>query len=60
MALDPIAYQLKYFIKLEKVLTFERVLFKRVVIIYRIGEFSEIKGSIWNIPIENSNKYNFL
>ena len=52
MAFDPIPDQLKYFKKLEKVLSSKRILFKKIATMHGKGEFSKIKGGICNIPIE--------
>ena len=60
MALDPISDQLKYLKKLEKVLISKSISFKKTAIIHRKGEFSKIKGSICNIPIEVSSICNIL
>ena len=60
MVLDPITDKLKDFKKLEKVLISIRILFKKIAIIHGKGEFSKIKGSIFNIPIEPANICNIL
>ena len=60
MALDPIPYELKKRKKLEKVLISKRVLFKKIAIMHGKSEFSKIKGSIYNIPVETANICNIL
>ena len=60
MALDPIPYELKKRKKLEKVLISKRVLFKKIAIMHEKSEFSKIKGSIYNIPVETANICNIL
>ena len=60
MAVDPIPNELKNFKKLEKVFTSKRILFKKVAIMHGKGEFSKIKGSICNVPIETENVCNIL
>ena len=60
MVLDPITDKLKDFKKLEKVLISIRIFFKKIAIMHEKGEFSKIKGSICNIPIEAANICNIL
>ena len=64
MALSPIPDILKDLKKLEKVnlikLISKRILSKKIAIIHGKGEFSKIKGSICNIPIEVENVCNIL
>ena len=60
MALDPIPDQLKYFKKIEKVLLSKRIFFKKIAIMHGKGEFSKIKGSLWDILIEASSICNIL
>ena len=51
--------ELKDLKRLEKVLIFTEILFKKIAIMHGKGEFSKIKGSIWNL-IETTNICNFL
>ena len=44
--------------KLEKVLISKRVLFKKVSILLRKGEFANIKGKICNTPVETETACN--
>ena len=60
MAIFPIPDILKDLKKLEKVLISKRILFKKIAIMHGKGEFSKIKGSICNIPIEVANVCNIL
>ena len=60
MALSPIPAILKDLKKLEKVLISKRILSKKIAITHGKGEFSKIKGSICNIPIEVENVCNIL
>ena len=60
MALSPIPDILKDLKKLEKVLISKRILSKKIAITHGKGEFSKIKGSICNIPIEVANVCNIL
>ena len=60
MTLDPILDQLKDLKKLEKVLISKRIFFKKISVMHEKGEFSKIKGSICNIPIEASSICNIL
>ena len=60
MAIFPIPDILKDLKKLEKVLISKRILFKKIAIMHGKGEFSKIKGSICNIPIEVENVCNIL
>ena len=60
MVLDPIPNELKGLKKLEKVLISKRILFKKIAIMHGKGEFSKIKRSICNIPIEAVNICNIL
>ena len=46
--------------KLEKVLISKRILLKKIAIILGKGEFSNIEGSICNIPIETANLCNIF
>ena len=52
MSLDPILDELKDFKKIEKILIFKRIRFKKIGIMHRKREFAKIKGSICNILIE--------
>ena len=52
MKLDPIPDQLKDFKKFKITLIFKRIMFKKIAIFHRKGEFSKIKVSICNILIE--------
>ena len=60
MALDPIPDELRCLRKLEKVLISKKLLFKKLAIMHGKGEFSKIKGSICNIPVEVANICNIL
>ena len=60
MALVPILDELKDFKKIEKVLTSEKILFKNIAIMHGKSEYSNIKKSNWNIPIEAANICNIL
>ena len=60
MALDPIPDEIRHLRKLEKVLISKRLLFKKIAIMHGKGEFSKIKGSICNIPVETANICNIL
>ena len=60
MALSPIPDSLKDLKKIEKVLISKRILFKKTAITYGKDEFSKIKGSICNIPIEVANVCNIM
>ena len=60
VALDLIPGELKDLKRLEEVLISKLILFKKIAIIHGKGEFSKIKGSICNIPIEATNIYNVL
>ena len=46
--------------RLEKVLISRRILFKKIAIIHGKGEFSKIKGSIYNVPIATESVCNVL
>ena len=46
--------------KLERVLVSKRILFKKIVIMHGKGEFSKIKGSICNVPIDSDDVCNIL
>ena len=46
MSLGPILDELKDFKKIEKILIFKRIIFKKIAIMHRKGEFAKIKGSI--------------
>ena len=60
MALDPVPDELRHLRKLENVLISKRLLFKKIAIMHGKGEFSKIKGSICNIPVEAANICNIL
>ena len=60
MARYPIPDILKDLKKLEKVLIFKRILFKKIAIMHGKGEFSKIKDTICNMPIEVANVCNIL
>ena len=60
MALSSIPDILKDLKKLDKVLISKRILFKKIAMMHGKGEFSKIKGSIYNIPIEVANVCNIL
>ena len=60
MALDSIPDELRHLKKLEKVLICKRLLFKKIEIMHGKGEFSKIKRSICNIPVEAANICNIL
>ena len=56
MAVDPVTNELKDLkIKIQKVLISKRILFKKIAIRHRKGEFAKIKRSICNVPIETAN-----
>ena len=44
----------------EKFLISKKILFKKIAIIHGKGDFSEIRGSICNIPVETANICNIL
>ena len=52
LELQEIPDVLKSLKKLERILVSQRILFKKIVIMHGKGEFSKIKGSICNIPVE--------
>ena len=52
MGLDSILDELKDLKKIEKILIFKRIRFKKIGIMHRKREFAKIKGSIGNILIE--------
>ena len=58
--LDSIPDELKDLKKLEKILISKRIIFKKIAIMHRKGEFAKIKGSICNISIETANTCNIL
>ena len=58
MVVDPIPSEVKDFKKLEKVSISKIILFKKIAMMHGKGEFSKIKGSICNIPIETANVCN--
>ena len=60
MALDPIPDELRHLRKLEKVVISKRLFFKKITVMHGKGEFSKIKGSICNIPVEAANICNIL
>ena len=60
MSLDPFLDELKDLKKLEKILIFKIIIFKKVAIMHGKGEFTKIKGSICNVPTETSNICNIL
>ena len=60
MVVNPIPNELKGFKKLEKVLIFKRILFKKIAIMNGKGEFFKIEESIYNVPIEPANACNIL
>ena len=61
MTLDPIPDELKDLKELEKILISKRIRFeKKIAIMHGKGGFSNIKGSICNIPIEAANICNIL
>ena len=59
-SLDPIPDELKDLKKLEKILISRGIIFKKIAIMHRKGEFAKSKGSICNIPIETANICNIL
>ena len=58
--LDLIPDELTNLKKLEKILISKRLLFKKIATMHGKGEFSKLKGSIWNIPVEAANISNVL
>ena len=46
--------------KIEKVSITKKILFKKIAIMHRKGEFPKIKGSICILPIETANACNIL
>ena len=60
MVLDPIPDELNHLKRSEKVLLSTRIFFKKIAIMHGKSEFSKIKGSICNIPIEAANSCNVL
>ena len=60
MALDPIPRELKNLRRLERILISKRILFKKIAIMHGKGEFSKIKGTICNVPIESADVCNIL
>ena len=60
MALDPIPDELRDLKKLERVLISNRLLCRKIALMHGKGEFSKIKGSICNIPVEAANICNIL
>ena len=55
MFIQVIPEQLSHLKRLEKILVSQRILFKKVLIMHRKGEFAKIKCSICNVPIKKSN-----
>ena len=60
LALDEIPIELRSLKRLEKILISRRILFKKIAIMHGKGEFSKIRGSICNIPIEADSLCNIL
>ena len=62
MTLDPIPDEFKHVNILEKFLLkiSKEILFRKRAIMHGEGEFSKIKGSITNIPIDAANICNLL
>ena len=60
MALDPIPKELQDLHRLERILISKRILFKKIAIMHGKGEFSKIKGTICNVPIESKSICNIL
>ena len=60
MVLDPIPDELKDLKKIEKVSISNRILFKKIAIMYGKGEFCKIKASNCHIAIETENICNIL
>ena len=60
MVLDPIPDELKDLKKIEKVSISNRILFKKIAIMYGKGEFCKIKASNCHIAIETENIWNIL
>ena len=60
MALDPLPDELKTFKKLEKILVSKRIWFKNIGIMHGKYEFSQINGSICNIPMEAADTCTIL
>ena len=55
MGLDSIPDELTDLKELEKILISKRIMFKNTTIMHGKGDFSKIKESICNIPIDASN-----
>ena len=60
MELDPIPKELQHLHRLERILISKRILFKKIAIMHGKGEFSKIKGTICNVPIESENVCDIL
>ena len=60
IAQDPIPGELRNLKILEKVLISKRILLKKIATMHGKGEFSKIKRSICNNPIETANICNIL
>lgn len=55
LALDPIPKEFKYLKDLEKNLISETVLFKKIAKMHGKADFSKIKGTVCDVPIETTN-----
>ena len=60
MSLDPIPDELKDLKKVAKIFISKRIILKKIAIMHGKGEFTKIKGSIFNIPTEAANICNIL
>ena len=60
MAQDLMPDELRDLEELENALISKRILFKKIATTHRKSEFSKIKGSTCNIPIETANMWNIL
>ena len=55
LGIEPIPKELSELRRLEKVLISQRILFKKIAIMHGKGEFSKIKGTVCNVPVESGN-----
>lgn len=52
LELSSIPNEYAHLLRLEKVLVSKRILFKKIAVVHGKGEFSKIKDTICNVPIE--------
>ena len=59
MSIEPLPKELQS-LRLENILIFKKILFKKVAIMHGKGELTKLKGNICNIIVENENVMYFL